>query len=46
LNFSDIAQIKDGHLQLVFSSATRSKMELDAKRLHISAFEVFIAQVK
>jgi len=46
LNFSNIEQIRGGHLQLVFSSATRSKMELDAKRLHISAFEVFIAQVK
>jgi alpha-glucosidase len=46
LNFSDIEQVKDGHLQLVFSSGTRSKLEFDAKQLHISAFEVFIAQVK
>ena len=46
LNFSNIEQIKDSHLKLVFSSGTRSKLELDSKQLHINAFEVFIAEVK
>ena len=45
LDFSDVELVKGNNLRSVFSSATRSKMELDSSKLHISAFEVFIAQV-
>jgi alpha-glucosidase len=46
LDFSINEQLAGNSLQLVFSSATRSKMELDSSKLHISAFEVFVAKVK
>jgi len=46
LDFSSAKQINGSTLYLLFSSATRSKVELDPKQLHISAFEVFIAEVK
>ena len=45
LDFSNVEQVKGDNLHLVFSSATRSKMDLDSKKLHVSAFEVFIAVV-
>jgi len=46
LDFSKDEQISNGTLRLLFSSATRSKMELASNQLHISAFEVFIVEVK
>jgi alpha-glucosidase len=45
LDLSEVKQIGANNLQLIFSSATRSVAELDSKKLHISAFEVFIAEV-
>lgn len=46
LDFSGVNKIMGSTLHLLFSSATRSIMEFDPKQLHISAFEVFIAEVK
>jgi len=55
LNFSeqpldlDLARAKElkGHnLHVAFSSAERSTADLNPKKLHIGAFEVFIAEVK
>jgi len=46
LDFSKDEQISNRTLRLLFSSATRSKMELASNQLHVSAFEVFIAEVK
>jgi alpha-glucosidase len=46
LNFSDIEQIKGNALHVLFSSAVRSNIRLDPNKLHISAFEVFIAEIK
>ena len=45
LDFSNVEKVKGNNLRLVFSSATRSKMDLDSKKLHVNAFEVFIAVV-
>jgi alpha-glucosidase len=46
LGFSNIEQIKNASLHVLFSSATRSLLELDPNQLHIGAFEVFIAEAK
>jgi alpha-glucosidase len=46
LNFSRTQGIKDHNLHVLFSSAVRSSTELIPKKLHIGAFEVFIAEVK
>jgi len=46
LNLSRIKEIKGRNLHLLFSSAVRSKADLDGRSLHLGAFEVFIAEVK
>jgi hypothetical protein len=46
LDFSRAKELKDKNLHLVFSSAVRSKMDLPPYNLHVSAFEVFIAEVR
>jgi alpha-glucosidase len=46
LNFSRTRALKGHNLSLLFSSAVRSSTDLSPKRLHIGAFEVFVAEVK
>lgn len=46
LDFSRAKEIKGKSLHTLFSSAVRSRLELDPKSLHIGAFEVFIGEVK
>jgi alpha-glucosidase len=46
LSFSRTKELKDRTLSLLFSSAVRSSTDLSPKKLHIGAFEVFIAEVK
>jgi alpha-glucosidase len=46
LNFSRTKTLQGHNLGLLFSSAVRSSTELSPKKLHIGAFEVFIAEVK
>jgi alpha-glucosidase len=46
LAFSQANEIKGSSLHVLFSSATRSIMELDPKKLHVGAFEVLIADIK
>ena len=46
LDFSRTAGIKGRTLHVLFSSAVRSGADLNPKKLHIGAFEVFIAEVK
>jgi len=46
LDFSRTQEIKGRNLHVVFSSAVRSSTDLVPKKLHIGAFEVFIAEVK
>jgi len=46
LDFSRTQEIKGRNLHVVFSSAVRSSTNLTPKKLHIGAFEVFIAEVK
>jgi alpha-glucosidase len=46
IDFSRTPQVKGRTLHLIFSSAVRSHTEFLPKRLHIGAFEVFIAEVK
>jgi len=46
LDFSRTQEIKGRNLHVVFSSAVRSSTDLTPKKLHIGAFEVFIAEVK
>ena len=46
LDFSRTAEIKSRTLHVLFSSAVRSSADLNPKKLHIGAFEVFIAEVK
>jgi glycosidase len=46
LDFSRTKEIKGHNLHVVFSSAVRSSADLNPKKLHIGAFEVFIAEVK
>jgi alpha-glucosidase len=45
LDFSRSKAIKGNKLQVLFSSATRAKLELDPNQIRISAFEVFVAEV-
>jgi len=46
MDFSRIKEIKDHTLNVLFSSAVRSSVTPNLKKLHIGAFEVFIAEVK
>jgi alpha-glucosidase len=46
LSFSRTREIKGKTLHILFSSAVRSYTDLSPKKLHIGAFEVFIAEVK
>ncbi len=46
LDFSRTKEIKGNNLHVLFSSAVRSSADLNPKKLHIGAFEVFIAEVK
>ncbi|NUQ86740.1 MAG: alpha-glucosidase C-terminal domain-containing protein [Anaerolineales bacterium] len=46
LDFSRNKEIKGKSLHTLFSSAVRSRVDLDPKSIHIGAFEVFIAEVK
>ena len=46
LDFSRTQEIKGRDLHVIFSSAVRSGADLNPKKLHIGAFEVFIAEVK
>jgi len=46
LDFSRTKEIKGHTLHPLFSSATRSRVDLAPKKLHVGAFEVFIAEVK
>jgi alpha-glucosidase len=46
VDFSRVKEIKGRSLHLLFSSAVRSRVDLDPKKLHLAAFEVFIAEVK
>ena len=46
LDLSTVEPLKDNDLSLLFSSAVRSKTELQANDLQISPFEVFIAEIK
>jgi alpha-glucosidase len=46
LNFSRIPELKGRGLHLLFTSAVRSHADLSPKKLHIGAFEVFLAEVK
>jgi len=46
LDFSRTKEIKGRSLHVVFSGAVRSSADLNPKKLHIGAFEVFIAEVK
>ena len=46
IDFSRTKEIKDHTLNVLFSSAVRSSIAPNLKKLHIGAFEVFIAEVK
>jgi alpha-glucosidase len=46
LNLMRLQQFKGRSLHLLFSSAARSRADLNPKQLHLGAFEVFIAEVK
>lgn len=46
LNFSRTGELKGRNLHLLFTSAVRSHADLSPRKLHIGAFEVFIAEVK
>jgi alpha-glucosidase len=46
LDFSRTKEFVGQNLNLLFSSAVRSSIELNPRNLHIGAFEVFIAEVK
>jgi alpha-glucosidase len=46
LDFARAKELKGRNLALLFSSAVRSSTELSPRKLHIGAFEVFIAEVK
>jgi alpha-glucosidase len=46
LDFSRAKELKGRDLHVLFSSAVRSSADLNPKKLHIGAFEVFIAEVK
>lgn len=46
LNLARTPELKGQGLHLLFSSAVRSNVELSPKKLHIGAFEVFIAEVQ
>jgi alpha-glucosidase len=46
LDFSRVKALKGKTLRTIFSSAVRSKTDLNPQGLHISAFEAFIAEVK
>jgi alpha-glucosidase len=46
LDFSRTKEINGHNLHVLFSSAVRSSASLDPKKLHVGAFEVFIAEVK
>jgi glycosidase len=46
LDLSHTNEINDHNLHVLFSSAVRSNADLAPKKLHIGAFEVFIAEVK
>ncbi|MBK9925724.1 MAG: alpha-glucosidase [Anaerolineales bacterium] len=46
LNFLRTKEFKGKSLHLLFSSATRSKTDLNPQDLNISSFEAFIAEVK
>ena len=46
LDLSRTKEIRDHNLHTLFSSAVRSNADLNPKKLHIGAFEVFIAEVK
>ena len=45
LDFSRTNELKGKGLHLLFSSAVRSHTDLSLKKLHLGAFEVFIAEV-
>ena len=45
LDFSRIKELKGKSLHLLFSSAVRSHTDLSPKKLHLGAFEVFIAEI-
>jgi hypothetical protein len=46
VNFSRVKELKGRSLHVLFSSAIRSHADLDPRKLHLGAFEVFIAEVK
>ena len=46
LELSQLKGFEDQHLHVLFSSAVRTVAKLDPVKLHIGAFEVFIAEVK
>jgi len=46
LDLSRTKEIRNHNLRTLFSSAVRSNADLNPKKLHIGAFEVFIAEVK
>lgn len=46
LDFSRAKEIKGKSLHTLFSSAVRSRVDLDPKSLHIGAFEAFVVEVK
>ncbi|HSM71483.1 MAG TPA: alpha-glucosidase [Anaerolineales bacterium] len=46
LDFSQANEIEGSSLHVLFSSAARSVMDLDPKKLHIGAFEVLVAEVE
>ena len=46
LDLSRTKEIKGNNLHILFSSAVRSGADLSSKKLHIGAFEVFIAEAK
>ncbi|MEP7136531.1 MAG: alpha-glucosidase [Chloroflexota bacterium] len=46
LDLSNTKEINDHNLHVLFSSSVRSNADLHSQKLHIGAFEVFIAEVK
>jgi len=46
LDFSRTKELKGRNLRVLFSSAVRASTDLNPRKLHIGAFEVFIAEVK